>query len=175
MSTLIYRVAKHIHAKYSYTDHHTSTTGGEKTEGSSQKSLSLSGPTPRRPAACPHGTTTGGTRLPASPLRSPTTAPRQQHHAPGLLLRVHLDVHVLHPEQQVAHHVEEAEQVSGVGEAALALVDADLERAPRVDHLRLLVLDLQRLVARVGDDQRRTRLLHLLHLQHPAAAASVTW
>ena len=66
------------------------------------------------------------------------------------LLRVHLASHLLHPQQQIAHHVHELEQVARVAQAHATRVAQGAQLAPRVDHLRLACLDLERLVAGVG-------------------------
>ena len=45
---------------------------------------------------------------------------------PRFLLCAHLYVHILHPEQQVTDHVEEAVEVAGITQTVLASVDVDL-------------------------------------------------
>ena len=89
---------------------------------------------------------------------------------PGFLLRGHLSRHVVHPVDEVADHAKEAVQVTGVGEAALALLEVDLQVAPGVHHLHLVLLDVTSLLAAVRHYQLGRLLLDTLHLQRQHTA-----
>jgi len=86
-------------------------------------------------------------------------------HVAWLLLGVHLPRDVIHPEQQVTHHVEEAVQVAGVGQLESARVHQVVEVAPGVQHFLLLLLDLLLLGSGIADLQARGFLLDGSHLQ----------
>lgn len=92
---------------------------------------------------------------------------------PWFLLRGHLPRHVTHPVDEVAHHAKEAVKVAGVGKAALALLQVDLQVAPRVDDLHLMLLDVACLLTTVCHYQLRRLLLDTLHLQHQHATTLI--
>jgi len=85
---------------------------------------------------------------------------------PWFLLRRHLSPHVTHPVQEIADHAEEAEEITGVAESAFALFQVDLQVAPCVDDLHLVLLDVSSLLTTVRYNQLGSLFLYSLHLQH---------
>ena len=73
---------------------------------------------------------------------------------------------VIHPENEIADHVEELEQVVGVSQFDAPGVDHQIQVLPGVDHLSLPVLDLALLVSSITCLQSVGVLLYGLHLEH---------
>lgn len=87
--------------------------------------------------------------------------------SPGPLLRIHLQVHPVHPQHQLPHGHEEAELVRGVQQQLAAGSRAPLELGPGLGHGLHVAADLLGLVSGVGLLEPVAVILHLLDLQGP--------
>lgn len=77
---------------------------------------------------------------------------------------INLQVHTIHPEHEVSHHVEEAEFLHGVQQEEPASL-ASLEQAlPGRSHSMFASVNVIRFLTSVGLLQACSIILHLIHL-----------